>query len=365
VLSKKSDLKFGTIEETVAHAELIFCAVQTPHDPRYEGISDIPEERKDFSYDWLKSAVTAVVNAAKPLDRDVILSTISTVLPGTVARELQPILAGSRVRLCYNPFFIAQGTVIRDFYHPEFILLGVHDEKAAQVVEDFYKTITDAPVYRTTVENAELIKVSYNTFIGMKVAFANTIMEVCHRLPGCDVDQVTDALKMANRRLISKAYLSGGMGDGGGCHPRDNIAMSWLAREKNLSFDWFESVMMQREKQTYWLADLMAEQPNDLPRVILGYSFKPETSQTVGSPAIFLLNVLAKQGVEVNKWDPHVDSETKPDFLGKPSVFFVGTRHESLKSFEFPKGSIVLDPFRFIPEAEGVKVIGIGAANSC
>ena len=82
-------------------------------------------------------------------------------------------------------------------------------------------------------------------------------MEACHHLPNTNVDDVTNALKMANRRLISDAYMSGGMGDGGGCHPRDNIALSHLSQKLGLSYDWFEGIMMQREKQSEWLADLV------------------------------------------------------------------------------------------------------------
>ena len=109
---------------------------------------------------------------------------------------------------------------MRDFIDPEFVLFGVHDATAAEQAEAFYRTITQAPFYRTSVENAELIKVGYNTYIGMKIVFANVMMEICHKSLGTDVDEVMNGLKLANRRLLSPAYLSGGMGDGGGCHPR-------------------------------------------------------------------------------------------------------------------------------------------------
>ena len=99
-------------------------------------------------------------------------------------------------------------------------------------------------------ENAEAIKVAYNTYISMKIAYANTWMEICHKIPGTDVDQVTGALELATTRIMSPKYLTGGMGDGGGCHPRDNIALSWLARELDLSYDFFEHLMIARERQT-------------------------------------------------------------------------------------------------------------------
>src|SRR4029079_12685998 len=118
-----------------------------------------------------------------------------------------------------------------DFLHPEFVLLGVDDPETATKMTTLYTTLTDAPVYQMSIDSAELTKVAYNTFIGMKIVFANTLMEICHKSPGANVDDVTGALKKAGRRLLAPLYLDGGMGDGGGCHPRDSIAMSWLARE--------------------------------------------------------------------------------------------------------------------------------------
>ncbi len=212
-------------------------------------------------------------------------------------------------------------------------------------------------VYRTTIENAELIKVSYNTFIGMKIVFANTIMEISHKI-GADADAVTGALKLADRRLMSGAYMSGGMGDGGGCHPRDNIALSWLAKEVGLSWDWFESLMLARERQTEWLAELMEE--HDLPKVVLGKSFKPETNITVGSPSILLKNLLEERGHAVAMYDPYVDGQM-PEF--EPSVFLIGTKHPDFACFDYPEGSVVIDPWRYIPDKSGSSVIRVGGGN--
>jgi len=140
------------------------------------------------------------------------------------------------------------GTTINDFLNSEIILFGVDDEDAAKQAEEFYKTINKTPFYKTTIENAELIKVVYNTFISTKIAMMNTVMETCHHLPNTDVDVVTEALALCTDRIISKKYLYGGMGDGGGCHPRDNIALSYLARKFNLSYNWYDNIMKQREK---------------------------------------------------------------------------------------------------------------------
>lgn len=292
--------------------------------------------------------------------KSIVTVIISTVLPGTIRRYILPVL-NTHIKLCYNPFFIAMGTTIRDFYNPEFILFGVHDDNAAKVAEGFYKTITDAPFFHTTIENAEMIKVSYNTYIGMKIVFANTLMEICHKLGTCDVDVVTSALSLASRRLMSSAYLSGGMGDGGGCHPRDNIALSWLAGELKLKHDWYTDVMKAREDQTDWLADLIVEHEGN--KVILGKAFKPETNLITGSPSILLRNLLEERKIKVESWDPYVDGQEIPDFAKQKAVFFIGTQHLYFQSFSFPEGSVVLDPFRYIPAQNGVNIIKIGAGQ--
>jgi len=255
------------------------------------------------------------------------------------------------------------GNTMRDFLNTEFVLLGVRDESAAKRVEEFYETMVTAPVFRTSIENAETIKVAYNTFITMKIVFVNTFMEICHHIPGADIDAVTDALKMASTRLISPQYMTGGMGDGGGCHPRDNIALSWLAGELGLSYDFFESLMLARENQTEWLAKLVEEHdPADGERrlkVILGKSFKPETNIVVGSPAILLKNLLEERGHDVEMYDPHVDPDAPPPIF-PACTFVIATKHPEFTSFPFPEGSVVIDPWRYIPDRADIEVIGVG-----
>jgi UDPglucose 6-dehydrogenase len=285
-------------------ADLIFVAVQTPHQPEFEGTTRLPEERADFDYTHLVDAVESVGFQAKcPI------VVISTVLPGTMNR----LFPFASAHLLYNPFFIAMGTTIPDFRNPEFVLVGT-DGAHPGPLRDFYATIHDRPVFVTTIKTAELTKVAYNTFIGLKIAFANTMMELCEKT-GADVDDLVDALSLADKRLLSPAYLRGGMGDGGGCHPRDNIALSWLAREHNLSFDLFSALMECREKQTEWLAEQIlyesgvvysgAQIVSSTPIEILGKAYKPETNLTVGSPAILLSNILDEMGVSHEHSDPY------------------------------------------------------------
>ncbi len=206
----KSSIRFGSLEALAKHARIVFIAVQTPHQPRFEGVTHLPEDRADFDYSHLRGVIDSL---ARHVSRETIIAVISTVLPGTCRRELLP-LCNEQMRLVYNPSFIAMGTTMADFLGPEIVLCGGDDQAAMREVRRFYKTITPAPFYPCSFESAELVKVAYNTFIGQKIIFANTLMEMCHAIPGADVDVVTDAMKLSTRRLISGAYLSGGMGDG-------------------------------------------------------------------------------------------------------------------------------------------------------
>ena len=363
----ETTLRFvDSIDTIVAVSEIVFVAVQTPHGSEYEGITRIPHTRQDFDYTYLVDAVTKITDSANRLKQNVTVVIISTVLPSTIRSLIMPILeTSSYIRLCYNPYFIAMGTVLRDFYHPEFVLLGTNDDVAAQQMKEFYATISDAPVFHTTIENAELVKVCYNTMISTKIAFANTIMELCDNIPNTNVDDVTDALALATRRITSAAYLRGGMGDGGGCHPRDNIAMSWLSKKHSLSYNIFDSIMMAREHQTEYLADLVQKyyEANDrrMRVCILGIAFKPNTRLITGSPSILLKALLEERGVPCTTHDHHVlgckDVLPSKDAM----IFFIGTKHDAYTSCTFPSGSVIIDPHRYIqPDTEYAALHRVG-----
>jgi len=356
---KKSNIQHKSVQQVVEHSDIIFVPIQTPHGDKFEGSTRIPDEREDFDYSYLIDGLTELDNELFQQKKEMTVVVISTVLPGTIRKHIKPLLS-EYTKLCYNPFFIAMGTTIEDFLRPEIILFGVDDEEAARKAKKFYRTINHAPFYETTIENAELIKVTYNTFIGTKIAFVNSVMEMCHHLPNTNVDEVMNALKMCNKRIISDKYLSGGMGDGGGCHPRDNIALSWLSDKLDMSFNWFDNIMKQREVQTDWLADIL-EYNKKGKVVILGKSFKPETNIETGSPAHLLANILRERNISFEHYDPYVDGDFE---IGhEVCTFFIATKHEDFNDIDYPKGSVIIDPWRYIGDKQGVEVIRIGERN--
>lgn len=335
------------INNLLLWAEIIFIAVQTPHSELYEGATPVPNSKMDFDYSILESVAKEIsTSLEKNPQINPLIVVISTVLPGTMKDKVIPYLASQRnkVRFCYNPYFIAMGTTIPDFLNPEFVLVGSIREEDANLLEGLYKTIHKAPVKKMKIESAELTKVAYNTFIGFKIVFANTLAEIT-AIRGGDVDEVTDALALATTRLMSGKYLRAGMGDGGGCHPRDQIAMSWLADDAGLSVDIFGWLARARDSQTKRQADLIEEhhKSSDLPICLLGWAYKPNTSLTVGSPARLLGTYLMEKKLSFEIYDPYVFPDKT--LTSVPSIFFISTNHDVFKSISLPAGSVLIDPW--------------------
>jgi UDPglucose 6-dehydrogenase len=136
--------------------------------------------------------------------------------------------------------------------------------------------------------------------------------------------------------------------------------MSWLARELGLSFDLFESLMTGRERQTAWIAakTRRAAQKTKLPIVVLGRSFKPETSIVTGSPALLLLHMLRESGEDPLSWDPFIDGPSH--HLDEPAVFVIATRHPIFGSLRFPAGSEVIDPWGIVEDQDSLTVQRLG-----
>lgn len=353
-LLDKTNIRLESTASLVENCDIIFCAIQTPHDPEYEGTTRLPKDRKDFNYSYLKRAIADVSELAKRQDRNITFVVISTCLPGTFNREIKPLL-NEFVNYVYNPFFIAMGTVLHDFLNPEFVLIGRENLQDKTIIEDFYQSVHDRPFMLTDITTAEAIKVSYNTFITTKTVLGNTWGELAHKL-GANVDDIYKAWTMATDRLISPKYLKAGVGDGGGCHPRDNIALSYIAEKVGLSHNIFEDLMRAREDHMAWVAReaVSIARAKDLPLVILGRSFKPETNIETGSPAILMANIIMGELAY-----PILEHAEDVKDLNA-AVYVIGTQHIRYKDYSFPEGSTVIDPFRYIPDRLGVEVVSIG-----
>ena len=204
------------LTDAVLGQDIVFVAVQTPHDPEYDGsapTSHLPN--KDFDYTLVKE-VLSEVNQVATADQLIVL--ISTVLPGTVRREFIPLLTNTR--FVYNPYLIAMGTVKWDMVNPEMVMIGTRDGSEtgdAKELIDFYKTfMQNDPKYVVgTWDECECIKVFYNTFISAKVSLVNMIQDVAEKQGNINAEVVCDALATSDRRIMGPGYMKPGMGDGG------------------------------------------------------------------------------------------------------------------------------------------------------
>jgi UDPglucose 6-dehydrogenase len=349
------------VSELVNKCDIIFVAVQTPHEPAYEGKTPLPEKRIDFNYSHLESAIDEISQGLSESDNNPIIVVISTVLPGTMRTRVFPRLekGNKNFRFIYNPYFIAMGTTIDDFMNPEFILLGVNSAQDLEEIKKFYSFITENCM-PMDIESAELTKVAYNTFIGFKIIFANAISEIVSARGG-DSDAITKALSSAGKRLMSEQYMTAGMGDGGGCHPRDQIAMSWLAQEANMSIDLFEFIASARDSQTLRQAEIIKKncEESGWKPVLLGLSYKPNSPLDIGSPARLLENYLKSMNLNPYLIDPWIYPENNE--LPQESVYFVSSRHDEFKDLSRIENSIIIDPWRFVEKTHSTsKLIKIG-----
>ena len=342
-----------TIKDVCQDRELLFVAVPTPHDPDYDGrypTSHLPN--KDFDYSIVNKVLEEV---NKHVTKDQLIVLISTVLPGTIRREFIGRIPNGR--FIYNPYLIAMGTVKWDMVNPEMVIIGTKDGSMtgdAKMLLDFYRTfITEGTRYEVgTWDEAEAIKIFYNTFISTKVALVNMIQDVAEKGGNMNVDVVTGALERSTYRILGKAYMKAGMGDGGGCHPRDNIALRYMAEELNLGYDLFDAIMDAREKQAKNLATrlVIESDKSNLPIVILGEAYKPDVHYKDGSSSILVGHYCEADGsTKKVTYDPVVP--IKAVYL----LGHMGKHHD----YEFPEGSVVVDPWRSY-NSDKVKVIHYG-----
>ncbi len=344
---KRSDLVEirDSIEDLCRDRDIIFVATPTPHEQGYDGGEPTSrKEVKDFNYDSLKQVLTKC-NRHMGVTQSLVL--ISTVLPGTIRRELAPLV--TNVKLLYNPYLIAMGTVEDDMINPEFIMIGTkkgvyETAHKAQQLEAFYNQVCDnfPRIEFGTWEEIEAMKIFYNTFISNKIALVNMIQDVSHKLGHMDVDKVTRALAKSTKRIVSPAYMKAGMGDGGACHPRDNIALRWLAKELDLGYDMFETIMTAREQQAENMAKAILVHGKNI--WFSSDSYKPGTQMVDGSYSLLVQHFVKKHGGQlVNGIDTPVQVVVRV--------------HES-DQITADNSTIIFDPWRTYPEGDNVVYYG-------
>ncbi len=283
-------------EEAVLGSDLSFVIVPTPSD-----------ERGAFTLQYAKFAFKALGQALKKKSGYHVIVLTSTVLPGATRHGLLPILeqasgkkCGPDFGLCYNPEFIALGSVIRDFLNPDFYLLGQFDPRSGDLLEEVHRRVSqnNAPVKRMSLENAELAKIAVNSYVTMKISFANMLADFCEHLPGGDVDVVSDALGMDRR--IGRKYLTGGFGFGGPCFPRDNVALNFMGHQLGVDSRLLKvNDDYNRGLSKRYVEKLQPHLPQGANVAVLGLAYKPLSHVIDESPGIHLCKALSEAGYRV------------------------------------------------------------------
>jgi|TARA_R110000744_G_scaffold3178_8_gene12405 UDPglucose 6-dehydrogenase len=312
--------------EAISDREIIFVSVPTPHEDGYGGetpTSDLPA--KDFDYSAVEETLSELNKFVK---KPQLIVLISNVIPTTIDNKLRDLITDAD--FVYSPFFIAQGTVAWDFKNPELFVIGAdrnggdgsngeRPNYRPKILIDFYKTIAEnnPRIQICNFKEAEMIKVFYNTFITQKINFVNMIQHAADKMKNADANFVCDVLSKCTHRLISPKYMKPGLGDGGSCHPRDNIALSWLTKKLDMTYDYFGNTMIVREKQAEAVARRVLQDPSGkvqpLKVAFTSTGFKEGVKNEDGSYILLIQHYIKELGGKIVK----INAKTGCDILFK------------------------------------------------
>ncbi len=367
------------VARAVAESEITFIVVGTPSDG--DG---------GFSLRYVLPVCEAVGRGLRAKTDFHLVVLTSTVMPGSTGgavraklEEASGKVCGVDFGLCYSPEFIALGSVIRDFLNPDFVLIGESDARAGDLLENLYKRVCDSKpaVARMNFVNAEITKISVNTYVTAKISFANMLARICEASPGANVDVVTAALGLDSR--IGAKYLKGAVSYGGPCFPRDNRALAALARGLGAPAELAQATDHFNRAQVMWLAELVGRHAKRARAVgILGLTYKPQTDVVEEAVGFLLARELAARGFHVTAFDPVGMANARREL--RETIAFEATAEECIAKSEVvvvatpwkefleipaaswgigPYGRVVVDCWRalkHIDGADGVRYLSLG-----
>ncbi len=347
--------------EAIPGAEMTFIIVPTPSG-----------DDGAFINDYVVTALEQIGAALRDNPQPHLVAVTSTVMPGATAAVLAPAFEsalgrplGDGVSLCYSPEFIALGSVIRDLQTPDFVLIGADDQAEGQRLADFYLGIgggRDVPVQVMNWVNAELAKISVNSFVTMKITYANMLAGICEGLPGGDVDVVTQAIGLDTR--IGRRYLKGGPPFGGPCFPRDNRALGVAADAVGAPWDLAAATDRMNDGLAERIADAVTQATSEGDTVaVLGLAYKDNTPVVEESAGAKVAAALAARSRRVVVHDPIADASHSPILAGlqltqvgdlqtavgdASAIVIVGDdpAYDALPAMSLKGGAVVVDCWR-------------------
>jgi UDPglucose 6-dehydrogenase len=308
--------------EGLKRSEVTMICVGTP--PCQDGEADLG---------MVASASRSIGEALRDGEGQHVVGVKSTVPPGTTELLVRPAVLERSCRdpeeigFVMNPEFLREGLAVQDFMNPDRIVVGSYDKRSADLFEPIYRGI-DAPVVRTGLAAAEMIKYASNAFLATKISFSNEIGNVCKRL-GIDVYQVMKGVGLDHR--IGSHFLNAGAGFGGSCFPKDVSALIHLAKRLGEDPVLLRSVMEVNERQPYRMVELLEGRLGDLrgKRIaVLGLAFKDDTDDARESRSIPVIRELIKRGAMVAAHDPKANQSMAWII---PEIQYCSSSREALK----------------------------------
>lgn len=325
--------------EAIRAGEVIFICVGTP--PKESGAADL-------------SAIDVVARQIATEARTSKLVVEKSTVPALTGVQLQKAMAAYshggtlKFHVASNPEFLREGTAVGDFFHPDRIVVGVEDPESAAKLREIYAPILErkfhCPIHAgtcppghhgelliTTISSAELIKHASNSFLALKISYANVIADLCERI-GADVEEVTHAMGLDPR--IGTQFLKAGLGFGGFCFPKDIQAFIHLAASVGIDFDMLKAAEhVNKERIERYLEKihkaLWVIKGKKL--AVLGLAFKANTDDVRFAPALEIIKRLLAEGAEIHATDPEAISRTKPLY---PQVIYHDDPYETLKGVD-------------------------------
>jgi UDPglucose 6-dehydrogenase len=322
-------LKFTTdIQKAVEENDVIFIAVGTP--PADDGSAD------------LQYVMQVAREIAKYMNGYKVIVDKSTVPVGTgqkVKNVINEILRERGVSYEFdvvsNPEFLREGAAIRDFTHPDRVVIGAEAEKAVEIMKEVYRVLylNETPFLATNVETAELIKYASNAFLATKISFINELTELCEKV-GADIQHISKGMGMDGR--IGSKFLHAGPGYGGSCFPKDTQALTRIAKNYGCELSIVEATINSNMSQKLRMVDMIVASMGGVAGktlAILGLAFKPETDDMREAPAITIIEELYKKGAKFKVYDPQAFKEAKWRFKNmNDRIEYCNDEYEAVKS---------------------------------
>lgn len=296
-------LSFTTeLKEGIDHADIIFLALPTP--PGEDGSADL----------------RYILGVADDLGRIItdykVIIDKSTVPVGTADKVRAAIAKNAKCEFSVvsNPEFLREGFAVSDFMKPDRVVIGASDDRAKQIMERLYKPFVRQgnPIYFMDEKSAELTKYAANSFLATKITFMNEIANFCE-LVGADVDKVRIGIGSDNR--IGKRFLFPGIGYGGSCFPKDVQALVKSGRDSNFNFEILDAVMRVNQEQKTVLfpkiKNYFRGKLEGIKVAVWGLAFKPDTDDIREAPALFMIDMLLKEGALISVYDPEAMHNVK------------------------------------------------------